>query len=114
MGFLNLAGPMNKGSGFQQGLSFGLRMGVEMLVATLVGALIGYGLDYLLGTKPWLLAVFIMFGGAAGTLNVYRAAMAAQQEESEEQEEKPETKIQTDVNEQPQTSNSQPRPDRKL
>ena len=105
---------MSMGSSFQQGLSFGLRMSVEMLVTTLVGALIGYGLDYFLGTKPWLLAVFIMFGGAAGTLSVYRAAMAEQQEETEEQEEKPEAKIQTDVNEKTQTSNKQPRPDRKL
>ncbi len=54
-----------------------------MLVATMVGALIGYGLDKLFGTEPWLLVLFLLFGGAAGCLNVYRAAMLAQQDEEE-------------------------------
>ena len=74
---------MSKGSSFQQGISFGLRLGVEMLVATMVGALIGYGLDTLFETEPWLLVLFLLFGGAAGCLNVYRAAMLAQKQNEE-------------------------------
>ena len=99
---------MSKDSGFRQGIGFGLRMGVEMLTATLVGALIGYGLDYLLGTEPWLLAVFLMLGGAAGCLNVYRAAMAIPTDEPQE-----ENNINKDESK-PQTSKQEPRSDRKL
>jgi len=37
-----------------------------------VGAAIGWGLDRLLGTRPILLVVFVLLGGAAGVLNVWR------------------------------------------
>lgn len=50
----------------------GLRIGVELFSAVIVGAGIGYLLDNALGTKPWMLVVFLFFGGAAGMLNVYR------------------------------------------
>lgn len=52
----------------------GLRIGAELLSAVIVGAAIGYLADELLDTKPWLMAVFLFFGGAAGVLNVYRLA----------------------------------------
>jgi ATP synthase protein I len=39
----------------------------------LVGLAIGWGLDWWLGTRPWLLIVFFFLGAAAGILNVYRA-----------------------------------------
>ena len=97
---------MGKGSSFNQGISFGLRLGVEMLVATMVGALIGYGLDKLLDTEPWMLILFLLFGGAAGCLNVYRAAMVAQREEENEDED--------EVSNNQNTSNDQPQSDRKL
>ena len=97
---------MSQGSSFQQGIGFGLRLGVEMLVSTMVGVLIGYGLDHLFGTEPWLLVIFLLFGGAAGCLNVYRAAMAAQLEF--------EDKSDDDDNDDNQASNDQPDSDRKL
>lgn len=50
----------------------GLRVGVEMVSALVVAAAIGYGLDWLFGTKPILTAVFVLLGGAAGVLNVWR------------------------------------------
>jgi ATP synthase protein I len=50
----------------------GLRVGIEMVSALLVGVAIGWGLDRVLGTKPILLAVFVLLGGAAGVLNVWR------------------------------------------
>jgi ATP synthase protein I len=77
-----------------------------MLVATMVGALIGYGLDKLLGTEPWLLILFLLFGGAAGCLNVYRAAMAAQREEENDEE--------YDNSNNRNAPNNQPKSDRKL
>ena len=50
----------------------GLRICVELFSAVMVGAGIGYLLDNFFGTKPWMLIVFLFFGGAAGILNVYR------------------------------------------
>lgn len=55
-------------------------MGTEMTVAILIGALMGYALDYFLGSDPWFLALGVLFGGAAGVLNVYRAAMEMQKD----------------------------------
>ena len=53
-------------------LAMGLRVGLEMVSALVVAVAIGWGLDRLLGTKPILLAVFVLLGGAAGVLNVWR------------------------------------------
>ena len=53
-------------------LAIGMRVGVEMVSALVVAVAIGWGLDYLLGTKPILLGVFVLLGGAAGVLNVWR------------------------------------------
>jgi F0F1-type ATP synthase assembly protein I len=94
-------------SSFRQGISFGLRLGVDMLVATMVGALIGYGLDKLFGTDPWLLALFLLLGGAAGCMTVYRAAMTTQLYNEENNEDH-------DDNDDHKTSNDQPQSDRKL
>ncbi|HRY05906.1 MAG TPA: AtpZ/AtpI family protein [Hyphomicrobiaceae bacterium] len=55
-----------------RGMSYGFKIGSEFVGAILVGAAIGYGLDYLLGTKPWLALAFFLLGFAAGVLNVMR------------------------------------------
>lgn len=52
----------------------GLRICADLLSAIIVGASLGYVLDEVLHTKPWCLIVFLLFGGAAGVLNVYRLA----------------------------------------
>jgi ATP synthase protein I len=54
----------------------GFQISAELIAGVLVGAGIGYLLDILLGTKPWLLAIFIIFGGAAGMLNIYKSFKA--------------------------------------
>ena len=54
------------------GLAF--KVGIELTVATLVGALMGYALDSFFNARPWFLALGLLLGGAAGCLNVYRAA----------------------------------------
>ena len=59
-------------SEFVRASRIGLRVGVELFSAVIVGAGIGYLLDDIFGLKPWLLVVFLFFGGAAGILNVYR------------------------------------------
>ena len=50
----------------------GLRGGTELVSALMVALAIGWALDRWLGTKPILLAVFVLIGGAAGVLNVWR------------------------------------------
>jgi ATP synthase protein I len=52
--------------------SIGLRVGIELVAAMVVAVAIGYGLDWVLGTKPIFMAVFVLLGGAAGVLNVWR------------------------------------------
>ncbi len=62
-------------SGDMGGMSpwgIGLRVGIELVAALVVAVAIGYGLDRLFGTKPILSAVFVLLGGAAGILNVWR------------------------------------------
>ena len=54
-----------------------MRVGVEMMVATLIGAAMGYALDKYLGTRPWLLMVGVLLGGAAGCLTVYRTVTSS-------------------------------------
>jgi ATP synthase protein I len=55
-----------------EGAALGFRIGIELVTAVAVGAGIGWGLDSWLGTKPWLMMLFLLLGGAAGVLNVYR------------------------------------------
>lgn len=67
-----------------RGMSYGFRIGSEFVGAILVGAAIGYGLDLLLGTKPWLLLLFFLLGFAAGVLNVMRGYQQLQGDISRE------------------------------
>lgn len=56
------------------GLGLAFRVSVEVVSALAVGVGIGWLLDEWLGTRPWLMLVFIVLGGAAGILNVVRLA----------------------------------------
>ena len=58
--------------------SKGYRLASEFVAGTLVGGLIGYGLDYVAGTLPLFLIVFLLLGFGAGILNMSRAANRAQ------------------------------------
>lgn len=71
---------MSESNDFRQGLGIAFRLGTEMTVATLLGAGMGYGVDHFFGTKPWGIVAGVIFGGAAGMLNVYRAAQLMTQE----------------------------------
>jgi len=57
---------------FVYAYQIGTRIGTELVSGVLVGAGLGYLLDRLFGTSPVLLIMFLIFGGAAGFLNVYR------------------------------------------
>ncbi len=56
------------------GYAKGYRLVSEFVAGTLVGALIGYGIDWLFGTLPFGLIVFVLLGFGAGMLNMARAA----------------------------------------
>jgi ATP synthase protein I len=47
-------------------------IGVGLVAATAIGLLLGYGLDRLLGTRPWLTLIFTVLGIVAGFLNLLR------------------------------------------
>jgi ATP synthase protein I len=49
-------------------------VGISFVLAIVIGFGCGYYLDAWLGTGPWLLLVFTIFGLAAGIINVYRTA----------------------------------------
>ena len=59
-------------------LGQGFKIAVELVVGVVVGAFIGWVLDRQLGTGPWLLIVFLVFGFCAGMLNVIRIARRMQ------------------------------------
>lgn len=52
-------------------------LGLEMGIAVAIGAAAGWFLDSWLGTKPWLLLIFILFGVAAGFKGMIAAARRA-------------------------------------
>ena len=54
------------------------RMVTELVAGLGVGFAMGYGLDYLLGTQPFLMVVFTLLGFAAGVLAVVRSARELQ------------------------------------
>lgn len=61
------------------GLGLAMRIGVELVAAVVIGAGIGYGLDRWLGTMPWFMVLFLLLGGAAGVMNVYRTMQGMDQ-----------------------------------
>lgn len=55
--------------------SSAMRVATDLVAAIGVGGFLGYWLDNWLGTRPWLMVVFLFLGFAAGFLNIYRAQM---------------------------------------
>lgn len=50
------------------------RMVTEMVAGIVIGCAIGYGLDYLFGSAPFLMILFIFIGFAAGIKTMMRTA----------------------------------------
>ena len=67
----------------EEGSALGLatRAITELVVGIAVAMGIGWALDRWLGTKPWLMLVFLPFGFAAGVVNVMRLSQSKQAEE---------------------------------
>ena len=53
-------------------------LGVAMVAATIIGLGGGYYADRWLGTSPWLMLVGLLFGIAAGFVNLFRSVKAAE------------------------------------
>ncbi len=58
--------------GESSALGVGVRVGVELVSALAVALAIGWGLDHWLHTLPLFLVIFVVLGGVAGMLNVWR------------------------------------------
>lgn len=56
------------------GYGMALRLGADFVAGVLVGGALGWGIDQLIGTSPWGLAVFLLLGFGAGLLSVMRSA----------------------------------------
>ncbi len=55
-------------------------VGITLVVATVIGLAGGYYLDRWLGTSPWLTLVGLLFGIAAGFVNLFRAVRRAERD----------------------------------
>ena len=53
-------------------------IGITLVVATVIGLGAGYYGDRWLGTSPWLTLVGLVFGIAAGFVNLFRSVKAAE------------------------------------
>lgn len=76
-----------QGRGDTSGMAVGLRVIVDLVAGVVVGILIGYWLDRWLGTRPWLLVVFLFLGCAAGLMNVIRTARQLEERAARERQE---------------------------
>lgn len=59
-------------------------LGLMLPSSIAVGLVIGYFLDNLLGTRPWLLAAFTLFGVASGFMSLIRGLKKLGIEKDEE------------------------------
>jgi ATP synthase protein I len=53
-------------------------VGLTLVVATVLGLAGGYYLDRWLGTSPWLTLIGLLFGIAAGFVNLFRSVKRAE------------------------------------
>lgn len=60
----------------ESGAALAMQFAVGLIAAVLLGVMIGLTIDKFAGTGPWGLLIFMLFGTAAGFLNIFRAARA--------------------------------------
>jgi ATP synthase protein I len=72
-----------KKNDFWELLSMASVMGIHLVSGVIVGLVMGYYLDRWLGTKPWLLIVFLVFGIIAGYRNMFREMERIQRKEKD-------------------------------
>ena len=79
-------GKLVKDRALRESIASASVVGLNLVSATFVGLLIGWWLDRWLGTKPWLLLVFLVLGIAAGFKNVVIEVKKIQKADAEEHE----------------------------
>lgn len=62
----------SKESEYAYATKVGFRVGAELVSGVIVGAALGWVLDRFLDTRPAFLIAFLLLGGAAGFLNIYK------------------------------------------
>jgi len=67
-------GPAPRGDEHYSQLQLAWRMVIELVAGIILGLGIGYGLDWLFGTLPIFLIIFVLFGLAAGINVMMRTA----------------------------------------
>lgn len=72
--------------GGSSGLGVGMRMATEIVASIGVGVAIGLFLDAQLGTKPWLMLLFLLLGTAAAFYNVVRVAKEMERRSKEDRD----------------------------
>jgi ATP synthase protein I len=55
-------------------------IGMTLVLSTVIGLAGGYYADRWLGTSPWLMLIGLLLGIAAGFVNLFRSAKAAERE----------------------------------
>jgi ATP synthase protein I len=58
-------------------------IGLALVIATVIGLAGGYYLDRWLGTSPWLTLIGLLFGIAAGFVNLFRSVKRAEKDMDE-------------------------------
>jgi len=59
-------------------------LGTELLAGVLVGTLLGWAISRFVGRgAPWIIAIGVIVGAAAGFLNIYRAIVGLEQKEEQ-------------------------------
>lgn len=66
-----------------EALGLASMMGIHLVSGVFVGMGMGYFLDKFLGTKPWLMLVFLILGIIAGYRNMFREMQRIQKKEAE-------------------------------
>lgn len=62
-------------------------VGLELGISVILGMLFGYWLDRKLGTEPWMMLLFLVFGVVAGMRGVVRAVKRADRAAARDAEE---------------------------
>ncbi len=62
-------GSADRGNGF----STAVKLSSEFIAAVVTGVALGYLIDFIFGTKPWGMVIFLLIGFAAAILNMLRA-----------------------------------------
>ena len=77
------APPGSRLAGSSEGMGVGMRIASEIVAALAVGFGLGFALDSWLGTKPWLMILFIFLGFGAALVNVIRTAQELERKAAE-------------------------------